>query len=350
MDTTTCHIDGHPDIYGLGIRLGFYLQWYGAILASWLAPGEVRPLRHTNAVFLAATLVSLIALRHTLSVPEAYIVQMFLFGSALYVVPKAGLRLLSWNTTAATTTTTTGDGRAHWGLPVYAAAPPRRKTFGLLWSALVVASLLFALWFWLLRVPVLEPAAATAAERRSCGAYGYGFLFARVPLTSFGLHLFHGFLGVFMIGATGYLMMQDIAAKRPRKLQVEANSRFQLLRLLVSFTELYVAVVITIAIEFTITWNGIRGVHSVNTAAQLIPTLIGIGAILRIFYVFLFGEDGDPLETGFSSADFKLRVENMICRPVVFSRLPEYRDYPPHEAEAEAQGDAGSMSSSMSHV
>ncbi|KAI4867635.1 hypothetical protein F4820DRAFT_412900 [Hypoxylon rubiginosum] len=204
METTTaCGFDGHADVYGLGIRLGFYFQWYGAILASWIAPGEVRTLRHTNAVFLASTLLSLIALRQELSVPEAYVVQMFLFGSALYVVPKAGLRLLARNG---------GGGGPRCSLPIYSTVAPRHKTFGFLWSALVVAELLFMLWFWLLRVPVFETGRC---------AYGYGFLFARIPLTSFGFHIFHGLLGFVMIGATGYLMIQDLAARPPRRLQVE---------------------------------------------------------------------------------------------------------------------------------
>lgn len=104
------------------------------------------------------------------------------------------------------------------------------------------------------------------------------------------------------------------------------------------------AVVITVAIEFTIKWNGIRGVGSLKTTGQLIPTMIGIGAILRIIYVFLFRESTDPLET---EADFKLRVKNLIYRPVVFSRLPEYFDLPD---EAAGQGDASSIRSSMSGV
>ncbi|KAL9073481.1 MAG: hypothetical protein Q9161_002902 [Pseudevernia consocians] len=56
-----CAIDGNTDMYGIGIRIGFYLQWYGAIFASWLAPSEVETLRFTITIYIAATFVALIA-------------------------------------------------------------------------------------------------------------------------------------------------------------------------------------------------------------------------------------------------------------------------------------------------
>lgn len=92
-----------------------------------------------------------------------------------------------------------------------------------------------------------------------------------------------------------------------------ADYRFKMFRLLETFTELYVAVVITIGIEVTIMWNDIRGVYSVNTTGQLIPLLYGINAVLRIIYTFWDGEDG---------------IRDMIDRPIVYSRLPEYEDAP----------------------
>jgi hypothetical protein len=41
-------------LYGLGIRVGFYLQWYSTILASWIAPSEVPSMRLSNFFFFAA--------------------------------------------------------------------------------------------------------------------------------------------------------------------------------------------------------------------------------------------------------------------------------------------------------
>jgi hypothetical protein len=47
-------------MYGLGIRIGFYLQWYSAIVASWIAPSEINSLRFTNSLFIAATFLALV--------------------------------------------------------------------------------------------------------------------------------------------------------------------------------------------------------------------------------------------------------------------------------------------------
>ncbi|KAI1763553.1 hypothetical protein GGR53DRAFT_467202 [Hypoxylon sp. FL1150] len=326
METTTCEINGHADVYGLGIRLGFYLQWFGVILASWIAPSEVHSIRHANAIFLAATLLSLIALRDALAVPESYVVLLFLFGSTLYAIPKVLLRYA---------VRCCGPRCA---LATYSTSPPRRKTFGFLWSVLVLAETFFLLWFTFTRVATLE-------EEGRC--VRYGFLFAKMRLHGEGfLHLFLGVLGFLMVSAFIGLMVPDLVAMQPRRVQVEPDSRFQTFRLLESFTELYVTVVVTIGIEVSIMWNNIRGVGAVNTTGQLIPLLIGIGAMLRIIYVFLFGEDTDPLEDGPPSQSVRFRMQNIINRPFVYSRLPVY-EVP---VEVMRQEDRGSVSTEMSDV
>jgi hypothetical protein len=40
-----------------------------------------------------------------------------------------------------------------------------------------------------------------------------------------------------------------------------------------------------IAVEVSISWNQISGVGNINSAGQLIPFFIGLGAMLRVFYV-----------------------------------------------------------------
>ena len=76
--------DGNTDMYGLGIRIGFYLQWYAGGFASWLALSEVVELRLTNSVFIAATflalLIQVILDVSNLQVVEVYIILLLTFG------------------------------------------------------------------------------------------------------------------------------------------------------------------------------------------------------------------------------------------------------------------------------
>ncbi|KAK3313328.1 hypothetical protein B0H66DRAFT_349221 [Apodospora peruviana] len=85
-NTTDCAVQGNADVYGLGIRIDFCSQWYGTILADWLAPAEVPSLRNTNAFFLTATLIALIILRNDLKILEVCIVLLLFFGSSLYTL------------------------------------------------------------------------------------------------------------------------------------------------------------------------------------------------------------------------------------------------------------------------
>jgi hypothetical protein len=76
-----------------------------------------------------------------------------------------------------------------------------------------------------------------------------------------------------------------------------------LFRTLDSVGKLCVAAVINVAVELTIARNRIQGLHSVGSAGQTISVIIAAGAVLRVVYVFWFGEDGDPLEDEFGGTD-----------------------------------------------
>src|SRR5215469_18585476 len=98
------------------------------------------------------------------------------------------------------------------------------------------------------------------------------------------------------------------------------------MRFLNSVAKLSVAAVINVAVELTITWNGIRNLYSIGSAGQLIPTIIGVAAVLRVIYVLLFEEDGDPLVHRVSFENVRNRIMDIFNRPVRIARrssLPE---------------------------
>lgn len=58
-EPNSCQIIGNPDIYGIGIRLGFYLQTAAVLLAIWFAP------RQTSIARAASNVISIAVLANT---------------------------------------------------------------------------------------------------------------------------------------------------------------------------------------------------------------------------------------------------------------------------------------------
>lgn len=72
------------------------------------------------------------------------------------------------------------------------------------------------------------------------------------------------------------------------------RTRRDIFRVIDSLAKIVVATIVVTGAELTIRWNDIEGVHSTSTAGQLIPLLIGIGVMVRVFYKALTsdGEEG----------------------------------------------------------
>ena len=82
---TPCGFPGDADFYGLGVRLGFYLQWTGTILVTLFVPQDVKFFRSVNALFQIAILASLfritVADRSSLHAVKPVIIGWLLFGA-----------------------------------------------------------------------------------------------------------------------------------------------------------------------------------------------------------------------------------------------------------------------------
>jgi len=173
---STCTFIGNTDMYGLGIRIGFYLQWFGNILALWVARGEVQGMRWSNSLFIAATFLALIIQteKDNLRPVEIYIILLLTFGGYLYFVPLYIWRLLT--------------GCAPEWDPSRFPLVKARKLFSALNFLLLVTVSLFQLWFWISKVESVG----------SDGCQEYGFFFAKLRLNEKGFVvaniLFHFFL------------------------------------------------------------------------------------------------------------------------------------------------------------
>lgn len=55
---TSCNIIGNTDVYGIGIRLGLYLQWFGVLMATFLAPAQMTSGRIASNIINLAVLIN----------------------------------------------------------------------------------------------------------------------------------------------------------------------------------------------------------------------------------------------------------------------------------------------------
>lgn len=268
-----CNFEGNSDMYGLGIRLGFYLQWFGGLLAAWIAPSEVKGLRFSTELFVAATFLALIihtagdvdSLQHV----EIYIVLLLMFGVYLVLIPIYLWRLL-----------TSCD--PYWDPTRWPIVNPGRLTSNLSFI-LLVGVLIYQYWFWFAHIPSLD----------DINCQQYGFLFGQVRLNSkvsVAMNaLAYCFLGVIVLYFLAFWLLgtDDLdGGRQPKLTGRHLKARVNLLRNIEGWIKIVVGLVVALATELTITWNEIDGVNSLAGAGQTIPFVIGLGAIVRIFYVY----------------------------------------------------------------
>lgn len=129
-----CEIEGNSDFYGLGIRLGIYLQWISATLAHFFSPESSRELLATNTIFVLALVIALaISTAHrTVQSVEIVILLQLLLGFVLSVHSIWGLRI-----------------RGALSLTKQQAAAPQLSRWGTLARLLLSAAVCFyCAWFW----------------------------------------------------------------------------------------------------------------------------------------------------------------------------------------------------------
>lgn len=94
-DTDCPGFDGNSDFYGLGIRIGIYLQWSSAWISNSINPSGAAANHDANTAFLIALLVAFaVALGNgSLRLVEAYVMILLSGGFFFTAVSFLGLRL-----------------------------------------------------------------------------------------------------------------------------------------------------------------------------------------------------------------------------------------------------------------
>lgn len=191
----TCTFSGNPDMYGLGIRIGYYLQWYGGILAAWIAPEESSSLRLANALFVAATFLALFIqtiqehAEKSFPIVETYIILFLAFGSYLVLVPIYLWRIF---TCCNPYLDPTRFPRVNPG-----------RVYGYMNSVLLTAVLGFELWYWIHQVPKL--ATVKCAQ--------YGFFFHKIQLNNRGFRMLNVIPCLFLLLCCITLVCMKVVSK-----------------------------------------------------------------------------------------------------------------------------------------
>ncbi|KAK3386009.1 hypothetical protein B0H63DRAFT_190579 [Podospora didyma] len=83
MDSAACDVEGIADLYGLGIRLGFYFQWISSLLVTLFCQEDEPLYRAVNLLLQLAVFVCLVFLSATgaIHAPEVLVAFWMLIGA-----------------------------------------------------------------------------------------------------------------------------------------------------------------------------------------------------------------------------------------------------------------------------
>ncbi|KAJ9616751.1 hypothetical protein H2200_000470 [Cladophialophora chaetospira] len=258
-----CQVHGDADMYGIGIRVGFYLQWYFVTLAAWIAPGEVHTLRLTNTLFSATTFL-------------ATIIQL-----------------------------ATGFNPV-WDPTRFPRAPPPSKIFKLLQTLLLVAVMIFQIWFW-------SAQAHVSAGSTDCESYGFFFYKIRLGISWFRILncVISGVILLFLVYLLVDSWIQTTRSETWDKDEYDRKHRKRILafQIVDSLIRIIISTSVIVGTELTIRWNNIRGVNVTDTSGQLIPLCLGVTALIRI----ICKSFRDPREAALRHPAPKFCLNTMSC-------------------------------------
>ncbi|KAJ0326438.1 hypothetical protein COL5a_006948 [Colletotrichum fioriniae] len=241
----SCQVQGEPDLYGLGIRVAFYIQWFGAIVIEYLDMSDLPDMRLIGLLFSAAAFLGLVIRlsveARSVQPADVYIVLLLAMGIYIPLVP-----LYLWK--AATCF------NRYWDPFRWSKETPSPAYKGLNFTLLLAISSL-GVWYWCSFVP-----------ENDCSSEQYGFFFSRVSLGNKAFVAFNAIM-YFVI-----LRMHIMAIKEMKTLSNVA-----------------VAATLTTAVELAVVWNNIPNVNNVADVAQVLPLLVSAGFLVRILFLHFAG-------------------------------------------------------------
>lgn len=282
-------MNGKSDIYGLGVRLGIYLQWATSILAENVDPAEVTGTRASGLYYQIAMFSGLIRVSQypgdEVLALEGYIVLLFCFAGVW--ASSFALQGLRWS-----------------DRDTMESAPPpdvEATRFGTFVSVLLSTAIIaYGTWFLFTGMANMK--------RRDEACEELVFFFARAALFGWALIVDRVFFVVrltasaVLLAYRTYTFVENFdlllgdwkkapdlhqSSGQPRQVQDaqlrQPHVKVQARKLIGSVATMSVFVV---AIELTLRWNHIMDVYECNNFSQVFPLAIGAsGFVTTVFNV-----------------------------------------------------------------
>ncbi|EXJ78227.1 hypothetical protein A1O3_09388 [Capronia epimyces CBS 606.96] len=287
---TDCGFQGDGDTYGLGVRLGAYIQWLTSILAYNLSEEEAAAMRGVNTSFQIAMLAGLLVITvqrgSSLYAAEAYVVLLFALGGIC---------------SAAT---------SPW-------KPKKRDRFGgmsrlapsnvgaLIRISLGTTLCAYGLWY---SFQGLDHMRQNRCSR-------FAFIFARVSLYGWTRTLLKvvftlGSLAALVLVANNVLVvildcyewLQNWTNADDDD-QSTADAEINQPSWVTASISLLGLGLLVVAVELTLAWNHVRGVYSCGSTGQLFPLVVGCSGLLRLVYKLVSDFIHGSLKFGHAAAE-----------------------------------------------
>lgn len=265
--TPSCGFPGDADSYGLGVRLGAYIQWVTSVIAYNIYDSESASMRGVNTCFQAAVFIGLVivtAQRTELYAVEAFILLLFCVGGFCCALPR--------------------PYRGHSELQGLARFRP--SSIGdLVRSILGAATCAYGVWF------IFD--GADRMINTECNSPI--FVFARVSLYGWARTLLKVFLVLWLALMTVFLLLNTSAVLKDCSDYIRNWTNVQELDsptsddvmqpswkiICLSFIGLALLVV---AIELTLYWNEVEDVYSLGSTGQVFPLVVGTAGLSRLLW------------------------------------------------------------------
>ncbi|KAF7563217.1 hypothetical protein G7046_g912 [Stylonectria norvegica] len=303
-----CQGEGRPDMYGLGIRIAFYIQWIGAIIVEGLDEQDLPDIQLVG--FLQSTAVTIalfaqVAGNHRVQPIDIYLALVLSMGIFIFMVPIYVWRMLTCF-------------NKHLD-PLRGSKETQSSFFKLCNFVLLLSNAGIGVWYYTTYLP--DPA-------RDCEQYG--FFFNKVELGDKGYIAFSSifYLCIIIVCIGVVLVMAgweaDFGHKRRKKVKYATESALPKPKSLLTLcrkidmivlhqfrflTSLIVYAVLITSIELPILWNGLQNVMSVESAAQTIPLFLSLGFTVRVLFLHWVNADGDDTS---ENSSVRVRQESHV--------------------------------------
>jgi hypothetical protein len=228
--------EGNTDLYGIGIRIGLYLQWLSMLFVTLFVPEDEQVQRIINLIVQAALLSALCIISNSdTNQVEPLIVMWLLCGSL---------------------SSLTGGSNTH-----------TFRLSGILRALFYAALFAYSIWYWFLGLDQMA--------HGKCNAVGF---FGRFSITGrfriFGkvISIIGAAICLFILSISAYLVIWKRRGIAFGNKRMPGRGRIEL-SLVVSSVGLIVVSVMSV--EYLIKVNNISGTSNIESVGQLIPLIIG---------------------------------------------------------------------------